>query len=297
MMPLLVLLACTAPESDGERAADLPDAYLYEDTGSGSPDYTTDTVAAAVQGVWDRLQTLNASVLFDAYDEVAAFGDGACPTLSYPAGGVTSWETTCSASTGADFAGFWYEYEATETVDVHRFRAEATVDGPGGEQLTLAGDAGTEADAANQRWESSVDGVMSYDGPAAAGTWLAEGLELSLEYEAHGPSVNGVPRMLVDGALSGLPGDVTAMSFTDLAFVPGTSSTCALEPSGSMSIRDAQGVWADLVFDLEAADDGTYRVDDAALCDGCGTLWYGGEDLGQVCLDVTGVVNAPVPPW
>ena len=149
------------------------------------------------------------------------------------------------------------------------YRAEATITTTDGRRLTIEGEGGIEASHDNRWWRSDVDGVMYYDGPAADGTWVVTGVELSLGYYLELGDDGAVSIVQLDGAVSDLEGDVSAVSFSDIQYAfSETNTECPQEPYGSLAVRDATGVWADLVFDVEGDLKAGYTISDTALCDG-----------------------------
>jgi hypothetical protein len=67
---------------------------------------------------------------------------------------------------------------------------------------------------------------------------------------------------------------------------------CALEPIGTLSIRDQNAFWYDLVFLPESSTD----TGVPAACDGCGTLYIRGLDQGELCVDLTHIWNGTLQP-
>jgi hypothetical protein len=77
---------------------------------------------------------------------------------------------------------------------------------------------------------------------------------------------------------------------------------CALEPRGWISLRDADAYWYDLIFQPRYEDDLTdkeYANLPYGECDGCGTLFVRGVEIGEVCIDFewlwTGSLVPPEP--
>lgn len=298
-MYLLALFGCgTTDATSGETAAELPSAWLYDETTSGAPNLDADAVSAGTQAVLDRVLTFNANPISRSYDEMMALADAECPPISSSTPGGGAWETNCTAESGAEFAGFVSAYSSEDGAVVRRFRAEATITALDGRRLTMAGDAESrwQAQSNGESRSSAVSGVMYYDGPAADGTWLAEDVELSLEYNlvtADGALVS----LGLEGAVAGLEGEMSAVSFSDVQFSFPSGSACALEPAGTVAVRDAEGVWADLVFDAEYDSESGLTIDEPELCDGCGTLWYDGTEFGQSCVDLTALHASVVDSW
>jgi hypothetical protein len=272
---------------------------LYDDTTSGAPNLDADAVSAGTQAVLDRVLTFNANPLGISYDEMMALADATCPPIDGSSAGLRSWETNCTSEIGGEFAGFVNDYSSVSPVTVRRFRAEATVTAPDGRRLTMAGDAEVQhqVQATGETRRSAVSGVMYYDGPAADGTWLSQGVELSLDYDLNTTAEGAMVILSLDGAVSGLEGEMSAVSFSDVEFDFAEGSACALEPAGTVAVRDAEGVWADLVFDADYDDESGLTIDDPGLCDGCGTLWYDGVELGQSCVDLSGLHASVADSW
>lgn len=88
----------------------------------------------------------------------------------------------------------------------------------------------------------------------------------------------------------------------DLSWMPAEETApdaCALEPTGTISVRDEDAYWYDLVFQPAETDDleGGYEDDPLLACDGCGALYVRGvaQDL-TVCPDFSAIWPAVSPP-
>lgn len=75
---------------------------------------------------------------------------------------------------------------------------------------------------------------------------------------------------------------------------------CDLEPLGWIGLRDEDAVWYDVVFlpkDGDGMTGAPYPNDPLSNCDGCGTLYVRGVDVGEVCVDLSfvfsGLLNPP----
>jgi len=79
--------------------------------------------------------------------------------------------------------------------------------------------------------------------------------------------------LTLDGALGGLVGRFGAAEVLGGAWW--ADGTCTVEPSGTWSLRDADGRWYDVMFD--------------AVCDGCGLVSSTGLVPAAVCLDAEAV--------
>ena len=60
---------------------------------------------------------------------------------------------------------------------------------------------------------------------------------------------------------------------------------------GQMSVRDTHGYWYELKFDVSS----DWEL--MGECDGCGQLSHKGENIGEVCLDFSSVLEWEDRPW
>ncbi|MCA9709176.1 MAG: hypothetical protein KDK70_25250, partial [Myxococcales bacterium] len=85
-----------------------------------------------------------------------------------------------------------------------------------------------------------------------------------------------------NGAVSGpVLGQARAFQFSDLLLLP---AGCAREPAGTLSVRDDEGFWHDIVFDAAILAEDEEPMFDQALCDGCGAYVAAGQVLGEACV-------------
>ena len=276
-------MACT-PAWTSDSDAPLPTAWDVDGPTDTAPVLTADDATAALADIFSRIYTYNADVLFLAYAEAMTWSDASCPPIASGESG-SMWDTVgCTTETGADFSGFVSAFIGTQgDTDVQVMRGEATINLPDGTALTIAGDASTQVQPGT--WMTEIAGVMRYDGAASVGTWVEDQPDLNLQYtlETSTEDGDGFDSLTVDGSISGLEGAVTAVAFDGLS-IDGRS-TCSTEPSGTVSLRDVDGVWASITFDPEVT------------CDGCASLVFEDTDLGQACADTSEVTGAELPPW
>ena len=71
---------------------------------------------------------------------------------------------------------------------------------------------------------------------------------------------------------------------------------CDIEPHGSIWFRTSDGVAYQIDFDGPDATLGE-AVTEKSQCDGCGTLSFQGEEVGAICVDVSGLLNWEERPW
>lgn len=260
----------------------LPTPWDVSGPEGGTPALDADAVSAALSDLFANLYTYNADVLFLAYAEAMAWSDAECPPVESGKSG-SMWDTVgCTSTEGAEYSGFVSAFIGEQGgEDVQVMRGEATMHLPDGSTLTLAGDASTHVNGLT--WTTEVLGVMRYDGPAAAGSWVEAEPDLNLGYEISVANADGTFRSATfDGSISGLTGSLTAVAFNELTITD--EGDCVDEPQGEIQVRDEEGVWASVTF----GDD---------TCDGCAALVYEGTELGQVCVDPHLVIDAELPPW
>ena len=300
-MILLVLLACGgAPNkaATDDTSAAMPSEYLVDDPAPITLNLSGEEAGAAIDEVFGRVIPSQGAVVFDAYDEVMTYADGVCPGSSATADTEgTMWNATCTAASGASYTGFISTFRGQQgEVYASNMRGEATVTTPDGARLVVAGDVHTTVQETQHKWYSSVDGVLSYDGPAGQGTWLADTVAVSVAYTLLLDANDHLVRAEVEGFFGPLDGAVSAINFDGIEVAHTLDNPCPEEPAGIISVRDANGTWGELVFDLTFAPDGSGSIEDG-LCDGCGTLWFDGVAVDTVCVDPQPLYDAQTPPW
>ncbi len=151
-------------------------------------------------------------------------------------------------------------------------------------------------------WQLIVEGSFSSDDEALEETWLEPGstvrptlVRISVLVP---PNPDGLPEggriATIDGGITGLAGDLDTVSVSGLFMYSPELSECD-EPGGSVSVRDADGNWYDVLFD---GPEGWEDEDvDLMACDGCGTTWFRGQQIGNTCVDFSSLVEFEDRPW
>lgn len=320
VLPIL-LSACSAPltpaeepalewvvpgeEPAPEAAAEEPSPYTYP---GEAPDpvgaYDEAAVSDALQQAIDGIFAFRGKPGLDAYLAAMNAARPSCPTTYGDSADTSFWMDTCSTSDGATFEG----YATYAAYDAHPM-GSSTWDGDvmwgnasirtalgyvfegGGTLYDLRGEGEVEGKA-TESWYSVISGIYSWDGPGDAGTWLESAVTPSVrvlftrvvEIDGHRAEVSGsVP--LDDPAFG-------SATFSEVVIASESVGwNCASEPSGSVSLRDAEGYWYDVSFH------GSNEVVEEALCDGCGTVSFRGEVVGQACVDWSPWVDWGSAPW
>lgn len=293
---VLSLLGCVAGTPEDSDPS-WPSGYLLEDSAAPRLELRVEEVAEAVNDVFAQAIAINGHVLFVAYDAVMAHADPSCPPVDASEDGGSLWDTNCVAESGARYAGFISVFRGFQGDEYNsNLRGEATVLSPDGSRLVVAGDAHTTINEVARVWKSAVDGVMYYDGPGSEGSWVLGSPDVRMAYTLEANTAQELIAATLDGSVGSLEGAVSAVSLNEVVMRQDENFPCPVEPYGTLSVRDAHGSWGDVVFDVGLGEAGEYIVD-AERCDGCGTLWFGGEDLGQVCVDPLNTLNTELPPW
>lgn len=312
-VPLTLLLAACAPakttpggDTEGtEDTAVTPAPYIVEEEDPPQADFSAEQITAAILNAMTAAKGIHAAPVFDAYQAVMDGQDGGCPNY-YEQDGNEYWYDYCTSDAGVTYNGysFYYAYDNYDVGDGliynggalygvaqvtdaagHTFEA-------GGSAVEVVADA---ADGSYRMWQSQVQGSFAWDGPGGEGTWLAEGLAPDLiMYAYYLPAYEG-HAFFLDGAVSGLGGDFDVVVFDSATiFDANAGGGCSIEPSGVVSVRDGEGNWYDVLFDGPVEWGGDF---DAAACDGCGSAWFRGEEVGQACLDFSALTDWGTAPW
>ena len=292
---VLLLTACGAPPSS--TPGELPVAYDVAPPAGGLPTITQEGATTALASVLASAFTYNADVMFQAYQQIMSFADETCPSVSAGDGG-SMWDTNCTATSGAVFTGFISRYDGVrEDVSQRRMRGEAMIDLPDGSQMVVAGELATAVSSGvAPSWSSDITGVMRYDGALAAGTWVEAESDVNLGYTLVADVNGAVQSVEMDGNVAGLEGEVSAVVFNDFVLDLMHTWPCPQEPAGNLRLRDVDGVWATLTFDVTGTVEEGFSVPEGK-CDGCGDLMFEEESLGEVCVDMSGMFATEVPPW
>lgn len=306
---MLLLFACSKPEEPtAEPAPYEPAAWVMPDGATPVPTLSPGSLAAAIGEAAARVRSSGASPVLAAWDEAMAGAD-TCPMWF---GDATDgyWLDTCTSAAGTTFSGYaalvaWdAASEGTGLIrDGRSIAGVASVTSADGTRLDVGGAARVvtftpEGVAPGEPawygwWQSVVDGSFAYDGPAGEGTWLADGETPALSAAAYHAPAHDLRYLAVEGSLPAT-GDASAVVFDGLVVMNEALEPDCREAAGVVSVRDADGVWYDVVFDGPAAAGDPV---DLAACDGCGAAWLRGEPAGEVCPDLSPLLAWETTPW
>lgn len=291
----------TDPDAD-PGSDDGPPPYVADED-PVEPAWTLDEVSAAIGEAVDALRAVRGSDIFYTYAELLDSRSSTCPYTNDDYAelyGVDYWYDSCTVADGTSYSGFGYGYVNTDVVSgqyVYPLSAYLYAD------LAIGRADGSVFNAAGSASQSiyqdtyygyevnsfSAGGEFNWDAPEAAGTWLADGLSLSIsELMLHYPGTE-YRYVYVDGGVSRLRGMSDTVEFDALyAATAAAGSPCEAEPGGTIRVRDATGEWYEVYFHGPQYGTATSFPPE---CDGCGEVWFRGERLGEVCPDLAGLYD------
>jgi hypothetical protein len=288
-----------------------PTEYIRPEDPPPTAKLTTQQLGEAMKTGFQAALSLQNQSIFDTYKSLlqTADGPGGCPPMTInPSATRTDifWQGDCTAQSGTSFRGFGAAVEIKDAVDEHGLITNgwyATLQG------RLADAASHSLDGAGYAVSASAhpaDNTYTYYSRELHGTFLVANGGAST------PWTDGTRRVdlavtaafvpfsyghyvAFEGGLSGLSGGVDSIAFQGVELGQLTAgSKCQQEPSGTISLRDPDGQWYDLVFD------GPTRAKpdiDAALCDGCGRAYFRGQSIGEICADFSYLFDWGSSPW
>jgi hypothetical protein len=306
---LWILLACQAPQTGEEVEKEKPLPYIFEEEDLPEPSVDAAAVEAAALAGVERALQLRAQPVFTAYEAAMSASEAGCPDY-YDYDGNMYWYDNCSTSGGGYWSGysFYVRYQDLDDGSGNVYNGESLsgvsrIETPDGHVFEAGGAAYyydlthvavDENDIDYTYFLSVVQGSFVYDGPETTGSWVEEDLSPDLVYTAaYVPSMDGHLASL-DGSVGGLTGAIAYLVFDGLTLYDAALTTCPEEPGGGFSVRGSDGYWYDVTFDGATDWGETVRPND---CDGCGKLWFEGEELGQVCVDFRQLVDWKESPW
>ena len=323
-----VLFVALAGCSGGEDTApvDTNPPPFGSDTGYGVPFVGAALDLAGVEAALEegirQVRSMDPVDVLDLMEQLLGYQDqGSCP--SYEPSNGADYDLgrpgeACTASSNAFFQvdlRFRRELEGQEgssyrTEDA-AIRGGSRIVDPLGNSLDFSlvfSHEDQTSSGGNRKLFGSWIGVATWS-DAAAGEWLGTGASAGFEYlwvtESDGMTptaftakggISGLQGAVVDttvfSGISGVEYPEAVLGFTLAGSTLG--SLCDVEPHGSVHLRTHEGEWYEVRFDAPVLGLAPQSNEE---CDGCGTVLFGGEELGEICPDLAMFLDWQGRPW
>jgi hypothetical protein len=300
------------PADSEEQEDDAPSEYIYDAEEADEALLSAGEIEESIREVLEVVVWTNPMELTAFYEDIRLDGgDDDCPYYYKDADGENYyghdyWYDSCTAGSGSTFSGYALSYSYEPYVsgsyiydDQAYLSSYGSITDRLGNVMDLSGSfyhySYGHLDSATRYGYAYLIGDARWSSEEAADTWLASEYSLNLTYSwGSYPSEGGYYIDLV-GSISGLTG-VTNAALFEAFYLSSASigSDCELEPSGTLSVRDAAGEWYHVEFQGPAWSGAPVFTPE---CDGCGDAFYRGEFLGEVCPDFSPITQWENRPW
>ena len=250
-----------------------------------------------------QLRDYHSHPIIDSYYTALELSDESCPTR-YEMNGNAFWYGYCYSDQGLYFDGYLFFNVFSQTDlfgdgtlwDVEFLNASTDLQTDENRRIHLGG-AAYRATGISTRGDPTFLSVMngSFQDDGSQVTWLQEGQSptLTLYGVAYDiPNLGSRPFFFVEGSLAVAGENLSAIAFDQFQVLsPEFGSACPQESMGTLSLRTRSGAWIDVLFDVEP--DGTLSGE----CDGCGLAYSDSGEVGEICVDIGGLVDWRESPW
>ena len=294
-------------QDDEDDEDEDPSEYTYDDD-EIEPLLSADEVTDAISDGIARTFAIDPFLVLETFDATWADGDSDCPSQNsdyYELYGYHYLYGGCTSDTDVYYDGTIYgvhrgEYWSSSTYhyrDMGYWSGDWAVEYEDGTRYDQSGYFYMyEYEYTPSEWVSTYVrflGEVAHTGEDFEDTWLGD--PLSTEFTIHSLGYPGYGNYInLDGGISGLTGDATTIHFDTVYMGTNNYTSCEAEPSGVISIRDSDGEWYQVLFDGPAYSGAESFPPD---CDGCGELWFRGEQLGEICPDFRTLTDWEETPW
>ena len=210
------------------------------------------------------LPLYNAASVMQSYHTLATYTDEQCPTL-YEIDGNAFWYGYCTSQEGLQFNGYLF-FNAYENYDVFSDGSQWDLEVLSSSSDLSHNDAGTAHYAGNAYFGEGInpDGASVYLSilqgsflvEPAPEEWLNDGFSSLLTlYGLRYDTPMGAGRAFsINGSIPYDGEYVRALAFSNMVVYDEIFGyPCRSEPQGSIAIRNTQGAWLDLTFDVDAS--------------------------------------------
>lgn len=291
----------TPPEEPSEYSVD-------KDWPDQSAEFDLVSIEDDINEVLPQLRNYNADPVVSSYFDVMSYADPYCPA-SYVDNGNAFWYGECESSGGMTYNGYLF-YNTYSEMDFFE-------DGGVWDVTVVSGVTDMIYPSTENRVHWGGDAYLaegvSFDGYPVYFSllngsfwdqnqegWLSEGYNSNLmlygmrfEFEELSATALYVQGSLnLDGNSFGELSSISAVNFNELLTYPELIGfPCEIEPLGILSVRTKDGNWLDITFDVET------DWEMSGECDGCGTAYHNGEEIGEICIDNSSLIDWEERPW
>lgn len=251
LLPALLMGAC-GPEEIVEDTGPFLDTGAVQTAPLPDPSWDAGQVSLSIDDAL-ALGLPDPGALLLEFQGMWTGADDDCPTTRGDYS-MTLIVTTCIADSGYRYGGV-STYEPEDDGGFWLL-GDGFIDDDQDRTFSLAGE--LELVLEDDTWESRLTGIWGYPGSPVG--WIAEVPGLALW-------ATGAGEEMSLGGSYGL-GD-TDLFFEDVVL----ADSCV---TGAIWLRDPQGSW--------------YTLTLAETCDGCGSVSYGDEELGEACVNIHGAL-------
>ncbi len=276
MFGLLLFAACSPVPLDNG-----PTPWTYDARQQGGSPIEISALDAGFSALVEGLSRIDPMVAHAGHGWAMGYRDSSCPLMDEH-NGQELWWGDCRTESGSLFQGFSLYTQvrgmpASQGYVDHYYwnHSHMMVQPDDGDTYLALGDnevTGTRYDNGDRLQTVTLLGDYRWTHRAADDTWMQDDLSLTLDLRAE--QARGLHSLRMTGGASRLPGLFVATELNGL-FLNEDPSGCALEPEGSLEVWEAQAGWYSVEFD----------AGQGGACDGCGTVSWEGDVLGEVCAD------------
>ncbi len=246
----------------------------------------------------------NATTISESYNSIMSYSDSSCPA-AYEQDGNSFWYGQCKSEQEMTYDGylFYTSYQNHDLFgdgtiwDATSFAGSSNMQYPTGENAHWGGNSYIANGTNPEGMPTFLSIINGSFWDQNADSWLKDGLSTSMVMYAIDYILPEFPDATanfihLNGSLPITNGEITAISFQEVSLYSETLQyPCELEPIGRLSARTVDSDWIEIHFDVE--EDWTLT----GLCDGCGSAYLNDQLVGEICLDLSPILDWEEAPW
>ena len=297
MTLMLTMLACGGSEPGEPKDTETETGpYITEAPELIPPDTSDAILSAGIEESILAILSFDFAPIEAGYTTAMAGQDAACPVWATD-GDTVYWFATCTSEDGTSFEGFGAAHDFSDLpTDTNGFtyagtflNSISTITTPSGDVFTGGGEAFDISGSNEEGYEFNNFGVSEgflWTGEDADGTWM-ENTPI-LDFVSNTQRAGAYQIIELSGSISGLDSVQVVVSDGLYGLDTDLPEGCTREPSGNVAVLDPDGNWFDLQFN---GMDNEGALNTEIGCDGCGTAWFQGYPLFEVCPNFDDMYN------